>query len=136
MEAIGDLLNADDPNLSGFAGRNGKLIIWHGWADAALPAGATISYYDQITGGEGIARDSFARLFLVPGMQHCRGGEGLSQFDMLSMLENWVEKDIAPDLVAAKSKGTDTAPSITRPLCPYPQKAKAVTDDASKFQCR
>jgi feruloyl esterase len=82
----------------------------------------------------------FYRLFMVPGMGHCRGGVGPNRFDSVKVLESWVEKGIAPDNIIAshvdeKTKKVD----MTRPLCPYPQKAKYTgngsTSDAKNFYC-
>ena len=79
------------------------------------------------------------RLFMVPGMAHCGGGDGTSSFDMLSALEHWVEKSEAPDQIPA-SRMRDGKKDRTRPLCPYPQvavyKGSGSTDDAANFACK
>ncbi len=79
------------------------------------------------------------RLFMAPGMNHCQGGDGPSNFDMLTALEQWVESGAAPDRVVA-SHMTNGQADRTRPLCPYPQVAvyngKGSTDDAQNFTCR
>ena len=76
---------------------------------------------------------------MVPGMQHCRGGPGPSEFDMVTALEQWVEHGVAPGKIIA-SHLTAGAVDRTRPLCPYPQAAeytgKGSTDDAANFVCR
>ena len=78
------------------------------------------------------------RLFMVPGMAHCRGGEGTSSFDMLSVLQQWVENGKAPDRIEA-SRIRNGITDRTRPLCPYPQVAvyagKGSTDQATNFSC-
>jgi feruloyl esterase len=79
------------------------------------------------------------RLFMVPGMAHCGGGEGPNVFDSMTALEQWVEKRKAPDQIVA-SRMKDGKAERTRPLCPYPQVAKyngsGSTDDAANFSCR
>ena len=80
----------------------------------------------------------FFRLFMVPGMGHCRGGPGPNQFDALSALETWVEDGVAPEqIVASKVEDGDVVRS--RPLCPFPQVAEwtgsGSTDDAANFVC-
>jgi feruloyl esterase len=149
------ILNATDADLKRFKERGGKLILYHGWSDAAIPAQSTIDYYQAVVSKMG-ARDSasFVRLFMVPGMQHCGGGsgpntfgagaaEGDAQHDMGRALEHWVEDGVAPEQIVAtgyKSR-SDPASGVarTRPLCAYPQiarwKGSGSTDDAASFVC-
>lgn len=150
-EKVGATLNATDPNLKGFRARGGKLIIYHGWSDAAIPPLDAIKYYESVRsamGGSSV--DSFARLYLAPGMQHCGGGPGPDAFgqfglnppvvdpqhNMFAALEQWVEKGTAPQSIIATPAA---APKMTRPLCPYPQIAKykgtGDTNDAANFAC-
>ena len=79
------------------------------------------------------------RLFMVPGMGHCGGGEGPNEFDGLTALERWVEKGKAPDQIVA-SHLTSGRVDRTRPLCPFPQVAKykgtGNIDDAANFECK
>ena len=79
------------------------------------------------------------RLFMVPGMAHCRGGDGTSSFDMLSALQQWVENGKAPDRIDA-SRIRNGITDRTRPLCPYPQVAvytgAGSTDQAANFSCK
>jgi hypothetical protein len=111
-------LNATNPDLSGLKQRNGKLIIWHGWADTALPAQGTIDYYRAVQERDAQARD-YCRLFLVPGCLHCGGGPGAADVDWLAAIVAWVEKGHAPDrLVASRKEGGKV--TVTRPLYPYP----------------
>ena len=134
-------LNAMNPNLKPFLGRGGKLIQYHGWNDPQIAPGFSLRYYQSVLealGGAGKVQGS-ARLFLVPGMAHCGGGEGASRFDMLDALERWVEKGEAPDRIAA-SRVREGKEDRTRPLCPYPQVAvyqgRGSVDDAANFACQ
>jgi Tannase and feruloyl esterase len=135
---VASFLDADNPDLSAFRARKGKLLLWHGWADPALNPLATIRYYDRV-----VARDPGAaadvRLFMLPGVLHCAGGPGPDQVDRLAAMVDWVEKGEAPSrLVAAKRNGATVV--RTRPLCAYPSRAvykgSGSTDDAANFVCR
>jgi hypothetical protein len=114
-------LNATNVDLSGLQERKGKLIIWHGWADPALPAQATVDYYRHL-----LARDpnapEYCRLFMVPGCLHCGGGPGASDVDWLSVMVDWVERGVAPDKVIA-SKSEHGKIAVSRPLFSYPTTA-------------
>jgi feruloyl esterase len=151
-----EILNATDPNLKRFQARGGKLMIYHGWDDPAISALNSIKYYEQVVGVMGQpAVNSFARLYMVPGMQHCFQGPGTDSFgqpgtkvrkdpehDMQLALEQWVEKGMAPGaIVATRYIDDDAAKGVqmTRPLCPYPQKAKykgsGDTNQSESFEC-
>jgi feruloyl esterase len=134
-----DTLNAEKADLNAFRARGGKLLLWHGWSDPVVPPQATIDYYQRV--GEmarGKAPD-FVRLFLVPGMFHCRGGPGPNQFNTIAALERWVESGVAPEQIIAY-RVTENQVDMTRPLCPYPQVARwtgiGSTNDAANFACR
>ena len=150
-------LNATDPDLSALRKRGGKLILFHGWSDAAIPAVNTINYYQSVVAKAGAKEaGTFVRLYMVPGMQHCGGGAGPNAFgqfgvtrgdrmhDIDAALEAWVEQRVAPDqIIASKYKGAPGPGSEvvrTRPLCPYPQvaeyKGTGSTDEATNFTCK
>jgi hypothetical protein len=114
-------LNATNPDLDTFKNRKGKLILWHGWADPALPAQATADYYRQVRLHDPKAGE-YCRLFLVPGCLHCGGGPGAAEVDWLSVISDWVEHDKAPDKLIA-SKRDHGKVVMTRPLFPYPEHA-------------
>ena len=129
-------LNANDTNLNAFKNSGGKLIMYAGLADPVVPPAENIAYFDAVTKAMGGPQKTaaFARLFLAPGMGHCQGGYGPSQFDSLTALDQWVTKGIAPEkLIATQSTVR------TRPLCAYPQVArysgKGSIDDAANFTC-
>jgi len=140
IKTIAEIISPTNADLSAFDKQGGKLLLYHGWADPAISAYGTIDYYNQVVsqaGGKQRA-DDFARLFLVPGMHHCRGGPGPDRFDSLTALEQWVEKGSPPvRLVATHS--TDGKVDRTRPLCPEPEVARYVgsgsIDDAANFRC-
>jgi len=130
-----------DPDLQPFFASGGKLIQYHGWADPQIQPLSSVKYYESALkhmGGPAKAADNY-RLFMVPGMAHCGGGEGTSQFDMLSSLERWVEKGEAPDSIPA-SRIVNGRVDRRRPLCPYPQQAtykgSGDINDAANFACR
>ena len=127
-------------NLSSFTAYGGKLLFYHGLSDQAFSAMDTLDYYQKMAKANGGADkvQDFSRMFLVPGMYHCRGGEfALDQFDMLSAAVNWVEKGTAPDSVVATGKAF---PGRSRPLCAYPKYAfytgQGDPQDAKNFACR
>jgi len=136
------ILSADQANLSTFARRGGKLILYAGWADPVVPAADTVHYYDAVVkateGGDIEKTQSFARLFIAPGMGHCGGGLGPNQFDTLTALDQWVTQNLPPARLIA-SHETDGKVDRTRPLCPYPQLAHyrgtGSIDDAANFTC-
>ena len=140
LAKVGEMLDAADPKLQALQLRRGKLIMYHGWSDPDISPLSSINYHESVASELGRKKaDSFFRLFMVPGMQHCSGGPGPNSFDMLSALENWVEKGVAPAKVIA-SHSTNGSVDRTRPLCPYPKIAvytgKGSTDEAANFVCR
>jgi len=132
------MLDADNPDLSGFSKRKGKLILWHGWSDPALNPLSTINYYQQVLARDARARE-YVRLFMEPGVLHCGSGPGPSDVSWIKFVSDWVEHGQAPEQVVAKA---DSAGKTirTRPLCAFPKRAaytgKGSTDDASSFVCR
>jgi feruloyl esterase len=114
-------LNATNPDLSGLKAHQGKLIIWHGWADPALPAQATVDYYRRVRALDSAAAD-YCRLFMVPGCLHCGGGPGASEVNWLSVIADWVEHGQAPGKLIA-SKHENGKIQLTRPLYSYPTTA-------------
>jgi feruloyl esterase len=148
---VGPLVDSIDPDLSAFQRHGGKLLLYHGLADPIGNVFDTVDYYHAV--GRAVPHTpEFARLFLAPGMGHCRGGIGLNTFDAIGALEAWVEQGKAPDRIIAAARGVDsktgglaTSADVdtqgvrTRPLCAYPQQAKYMgsgsIDDARNFVC-
>jgi len=112
------LFDATNPDLSAFAGRGGKLLLWHGWADEHITPLGTIAYQQALERTMGEAVGGFKRLYLVPGMAHCHGGEGPNRIDLLTRVMAWVERGEAPDAVIAAD------PTRARPVFPYPAIAR------------
>lgn len=134
------LLTAVNPDLTPFAVRGGKLLMYHGWTDESIPPRASVNFYARTREATKApaSNSDWVRLFMVPGMQHCGGGEGPNVFDSIAALESWVERGQAPASMIA-SRSTNGVVSRTRPLCPYPQVAKyrgtGSIDDAGSFAC-
>lgn len=132
------LLNATDPNLAAFRKRGGKLIQYHGWSDPQIPPSSSIAYYRSVLKTMGESIPDFYRLFMVPGMAHCGGGAGASDFDMIGALEQWVEHGTAPSRILASRKVNGKV-DRSRPLCPFPQVSRyqgtGNPDDAANFTC-
>jgi feruloyl esterase len=160
---VGPLMATDNPDLSAFRARGGKLILYHGFADPLIMSEGTTLYWDAVnqTLTKASVPVDFAKLYMVPGMGHCGGGAGPNQFgqgssgsgsiafvpadtthDIFRALMAWSEIGTAPQaIVASKFPNDDTTKPVltTRPLCPYPQVAKyngsGSTDDATNFTC-
>jgi feruloyl esterase len=132
-------LTAIETNLAKLLG-HGKLLLYAGWSDPGIPPGYLPDYYKQVLAHTTSknAGDSL-RLFMVPGMGHCGGGDGTSTFDMLAALDRWVENGQAPNVIPA-SRVKNGVVDRTRPLCPYPQvatyKGTGSIDEAANFVCK
>ncbi|MDX2145740.1 MAG: tannase/feruloyl esterase family alpha/beta hydrolase [Rhodospirillaceae bacterium] len=152
METI---YSGSNPDLRAFKARGGKMISYQGWADQSVVPLNVIDYYElaeRTMGGQAAIQD-FYRLFMVPGMNHCRGGVGADAIDYLSYLETWVEKGEAPDMMLAARVKPEVAMdfqsgyrfpltadeiAFTRPAYPYPLqyrfKGTGDADDASNHE--
>lgn len=109
-------------NYDTFKNHKGKLILHHGMADPVFSAYDTISYYDKLVEKNGGLKSTqeFARLFLVPSMSHVSGGPSTDQYDVLTAIMDWVEKDKAPDKIVATGSKGGPLEKVSRPLFPYP----------------
>ena len=125
-DQLAPVLNAVSTDLSEFRERDGKLIMHHGWADPLIPSQSSINYFNALVdddnhgfqpasfaGGNGLLQktQSYARLFMVPGMYHCSGGPGPNVFDALTPLVTWVERGTAPETIVATKFVNDTPPA-------------------------
>ena len=140
LRVMTEILSPSDPDLRPFKKLGGKLILYHGWADPGISAYGTLDYYEKVVAAVGGRKeaDEFVRLFLAPGMHHCSGGPGPNTFDMLPVLEAWVEAGAAPERVIASHTAAATV-DRTRPLCAHPRVAtytgNGSIDRAENFQC-
>jgi Tannase and feruloyl esterase len=140
MTKIASIMNSTDPNIEPFLAHGGKLLLYHGWNDFGVPPLASVRYYERVVRALGAARaDDGVRLFMVPGMNHCRGGVGTDRFDTAAAIDRWVTTGTAPTRIEA-ARVEDGEVVRTRPLCPYPQVAaydgSGSTDESSNFTCR
>jgi feruloyl esterase len=136
--AMEKVLNATNPDLDAFRDRGGKLLMYHGWSDTALSALATIEYYETVTERDPSASDDMI-LYLLPGVDHCIGGEGPSLVNYLTEIDKWVESGDAPGELKAQWLHWMLLPWGSRLVCPYPQQLKydgaGSTSDSGSFSC-
>ena len=130
---LNPVLAANNPDLDAFRSRGGKLLMYHGWSDAALSALSSIDYVDDVYRRDEAATDD-VRLFLLPGVLHCAGGPGADQVDYLSALEEWDRSGEPPETLTANfSDG-----SGSRKLCAHPAVARFEGGDdraVDSFRC-
>lgn len=136
---LGALLNATNPDLSAFKARGGKLLVYHGWADNVLSPTNTLDYVDAVE-KKTPGTDGFLRLFMIPSMGHCSGGDGPNAFDSNAAIVDWVETGAAPDELIAYHTDKDGTISATRPICAEPRvavyKGTGPADAAASFVCK
>jgi feruloyl esterase len=127
-------VDAVEPDLSKFKAHGGKLLLYAGWSDTGITPENTVLYYENLKKKMG-PQDDFARLFMVPGMGHCRGGDGPNTFDTIGAMEAWREKGVTP----IQLTGFNPQTSLTRPICSYPQytryKGTGNIKDAANWTC-
>ncbi len=145
------ILDVPPTGLGPFFARGGRLLLSHGWTDGLIPANNTVAFYQKLSAGlpAGQAQKQL-RLFMVPGMNHCGGGEGPSSIDTLATIDQWASGGAAPDrLIATRAAGGPPGPPgqpgqppqepMSRPLCPFPMvdryKGQGPTDQAGSFTC-
>lgn len=141
MTAGRDLIDAINPDLSAFHAHGGKLLMYFGWADPSINPLTAVDYHEKVVARSGAETGDFLRLFMMPGVFHCRGGYGPDRLDAMTAVIDWVEQGIAPDsLVVSKTESHSGARVLReRPVCAYPQVAKykgrGSIDSASNFRC-
>jgi pimeloyl-ACP methyl ester carboxylesterase len=139
-------------DLSLLRNRGAKVMIYHGTSDPIFSSDDSVAYIEGLRAANGGDASNFARLYLIPGMNHCSGGPTTDEFDMLTPLVNWVEKGQAPDSVVASARGASDpagknndvpagwSPTRTRPLCSYPKVARyngtGSPEVATSFTCQ
>jgi len=154
-DKVGPVMATDNPDISAFRARGGKVIMYHGWSDNLIMPQGTVKYWEAMSarmGSAGIDAKDFSRLYMVPGMGHCGGGNNVTDFgqgvsgvvplepqrDIFRALMAWSEKGAAPNDITA-SRVVQGQVTRTRPLCAYPLVAKykgsGSTDDAANFAC-
>ncbi len=138
VEELRQIIDANDPDLTAFRRHGGKLLMYFGWADPQFNPLMGVEYYERVQATMGDSTEDFFRLFMVPGMFHCGGGIGTSQFDVTTPLLNWVEAAKAPTRIEA-ARILNGEVVRTRPLCVYPQVARYTgrgsIDEAANFTC-
>lgn len=143
MDAYAAVYHTTSTDVSAFRDRGAKMLLVHGTSDAIFSANDTIDYYRRLAAANGGADQAagFARLFLVPGMNHCAnsGGPATDLYDALAPLQAWVENGTPPERIVARASATAPWPGRTRPLCPYPKTARYTgsgsIEDAASFAC-
>ncbi|WP_334241594.1 tannase/feruloyl esterase family alpha/beta hydrolase [Terriglobus sp. ADX1] len=154
MEGPAKDIDATNPDLSAFAAHGGKLILYHGWNDPGISPWNTVNYFNEVKKTMGEAKaDQTVRLFMAPGVEHCLGGPGPSLFGQvgfpaangkgsgaLDLLQVWVEKGTAPEMILAVTPKDPRVPQTMRPLCAYPKRAiydgKGDPKQPTSFTCK
>jgi len=113
--------------------------MYHGWADPLIAPESSVNYLESVLRQMGSEQGAWLRLFMVPGMGHCNGGNGATNVDWVSALEKWREQGTAPNTLGASGTGATGVP-MTRPLCPHPQRAtykgRGDSNKAESFACK
>jgi hypothetical protein len=143
-----EMLNISAGDLKAFFAKGGKLLLSHGWTDGLIPANNTVKFYGELQKlTPRTAQEKQLRLFMVPGMDHCGGGEGASNYDTLGTIDAWASGGPAPETILATRGGAGAGgppgapklPPISRPLCPFPKiatyKGSGDQADAKNFSC-
>src|SRR5690606_8830723 len=129
------MYEAKNPDLSAFFGRGGKLLLWHGENDPGPSPVATNEYAEAALAQNPTAGEAM-RYFLLPGVEHCRGGPGADQLELVHALDAWVTLGAAPDALV----GTKVDGSLSRPHCAWPNVAaypgEGDANDPGNWQCQ
>ncbi|MDB5475461.1 MAG: Tannase and feruloyl esterase [Phenylobacterium sp.] len=133
-QAPAKIIDAVNPDLSAFTKHGGKLIQYHGWNDPAIPPLGSIRYAGELASKMGDTQ-GFYRLYMVPGMLHCRGGAGPNEVDWLTVLDDWVSHQKPPAALVAPAGTNTQAAAKSQLICPYPAVARGKGDEASGYRC-
>lgn len=140
-ESAMDFMGTSSTNYRKFSNHGGKLIVYTGQADPVFSTKYHLDWYHALIARNGGLHGTqrFARLFMVPGMNHCGGGPATSQFDAFAAVVDWVEQGKAPDSIEGTAPANTPWPGRTRPLCAYPKQARYLgagsIEDAANFRC-
>jgi feruloyl esterase len=135
------IMNAKNYDLSQYFGHGGKLLLLGGWNDASIAPSTNYDYYNALMKHMGAKAKNDVRLFMVPGMGHCPGGNGPSTFDIdsLKMLLDWKKTNTPPDQLIAQHRVNGT-PDRKVLVCAYPKiavfRGTGSLDDPANFTCR
>jgi len=137
LSAHGGITDVPATGPAAYLASGRKLLLSHGWADPLVSPMASIDFYRGATAALDAQAAANVRLFMVPGMGHCAGGSGPSSFDVLAVLDSWVESGRAPDRIVVHEQ--PGMPSATRPICSYPRESlyrgSGDPDDQGSFRC-
>lgn len=127
MSAQAAMMEGNDPDLERFLLRNnGKLLMYHGWVDPVIPPEPSLEYHAAVVAsvfeGNAVEASEHIRLFMAPGVAHCRGGPGPDRVDYLTALNDWVETGEPPEKITARHFSGGSMDN-ERILCPYPKRA-------------
>lgn len=148
LKKMGPILDSTEPDVRSFLRRGGKLLMYHGWNDTAIPPGNSLRYYSQMLKTVGRENARNVRLFMMPGVDHCGDGRGPDYVNFVDGLDRWRESGVAPEQLIAEKHDNKLAfysqmPTKvvrSRPICAWPKaalyKGTGSTDDAANFVCR
>ncbi|KAH8664775.1 Tannase/feruloyl esterase [Ilyonectria robusta] len=129
IQRYDSIIGTNDPDLTAFYKKGGKILGYHGMSDQIIPVKSTEHYYDMV---EKVipGADHFYRMFEVPGLLHCSGGSGGQPSNTFDALRAWVENGTVPEKLPHSYKD-DNGEEKNRLLCPYPKMAKIKQDGRS-----
>ena len=138
INALTQLQDINNTDLTPFYKRGGKLLLAHGTADALVSTRATEQYYERVVNkmGPQVVRQ-FVRFYEVPGYGHAISTNFNANWDSLAAIDAWASTGKAPtNQVVTDASGV---PGRTRPLCEFPTWPKytgsSSMDKAESFVC-
>jgi hypothetical protein len=144
VAAVNPVMGADNPDLSAFFARGGRIMLYHGFNDSGILPQGSIDYYKSVAHRMRLSTrnlQSKFRLYMLTGVGHCGGGDAPQPpvDRMFDALVEWVEKGREPEgLVSFQDNHEGRQRS--RPLCAYPAlpryKGRGDPALATSFRCR